>query len=277
MIRVPVIIVAAAVCVAGCGTDGGNARASESFTVSSTLDGQEVLPHRIRWVASVRPGTAHVREVQFLIDGGKPRWVEREAPYTFGDDFDGEHQGSLVTSWLAPGTHRFTVRVLTDDGRTAVNTVVVRVLPAPAPPAAIAGTWKRRVPDTSGAPAPGSPGNPTETLTPPGTYTMVIDKRWIQTRFPGTFHSLESDDTGAGWILDSDYSAQRTGLRVLGAVIFDTHHDQAELGWWCWPDGPPADYRWSARGDRLTLTPAEGADPCEVRGFVWAGVWTRVR
>ena len=46
----------------------------------------------------------------------------------------------------------------------------------------------------------------------------IASRRWIQeTRFQHV-HSPESNDTGAGRILDSDYSAQRNGLHVLGAV-----------------------------------------------------------
>jgi hypothetical protein len=246
------------------------------FKVTSTLDGKTVLPHRIRWLASPRLPLTKIKRVDFLIDGGKPRWVEQNPPYTFGDDEGGLHKGYLVTSWLTPGKHRFTVRAITTDGRSSSHTVVARVLPAPAPPAGLGGTWQRAITDTSGAPEPGSKGNPTETLTPTGTYTMVIEKRWIQVRFPGTFRRPQSDNTGEGWILDSDYTAGPGGLRALGPVIFDTFHEQAETGWWCLEDGPEADYTWSVSGDTLTLKPKTGADSCGVRGFVWAGDWKRV-
>jgi hypothetical protein len=250
--------------------------ATKPFKVTSTLDRKTFLPHRIRWLAFPRLPAAQIKEVDFLIDGGKPRWIEQNPPYTFGDDENGQHKGYLVTSWLTPGRHRFTARVIAVDGRRSEDTVVARVLPAQEPPAALAGTWQRSVPDTSGAPEPGSPGNPTETLTPRGTYTMVIDKRWIQVRFPGTYHRPQSDATGEGWILDSDYTAGLASFRVFGAVTFDTHHNQAEQGWWCWEDGPPTDYLWSTQGDTLTLQSKQGADPCGVRGFIWAGEWKRV-
>jgi hypothetical protein len=246
------------------------------FKVTSTLDGKSVLPHRIRWIASPRLPLTRVKEVDFLIDGGKPRWVEHNPPYTFSDDEGGLHGGYLVTSWLTPGKHRFTVRAITTDRRTSSDTVVARVLPAPEPPAGLGGTWRRTIPDTSGAPAPGSKGNPSDTFTPPGTYTMVIEKRWIQVRFPGAFHRPQSDNTGEGWILDSDYSAGPNSLSALGPVIFDTSHEQAETGWWCLEDGPEGDYLWSTSGDTLTLKPKAGADTCGVRGFIWAGDWKRV-
>ena len=65
--------------------------------------------------------------------------------------------------------------------------------------------------------------------------------------------------------------------RAFGAVTFDTFHSQAETGWFCWADNPPGDYTWSASGKTLMLTPKGGADPCGIRGFIWAGDWTRVR
>jgi hypothetical protein len=269
-------VVIAAVALVGLPA-GVAVSAKPPFKVTSTLDGKTVLPQRIRWLAFPRLAATKVKEVDFLIDGGKPRWIEQHAPYTFGDDENGQHKGYLVTSWLTPGRHRFTARVIDYDGRKSEDTVVARVLPAPAPPATLAGTWQRNIPDTSGAPAAGTPGNPTDTFTPPGTYTMVVEKRWIQVRFPGTFHRPASDDTGEGWIFDSDYSAGPTSFRTFGAVTFDTFHDQAETGWFCWADGPPGDYNWSVSGDTLTLTPKGGADPCGIRGFIWAGDWTRVR
>ena len=249
--------------------------ASTPVKVTSTLDGKTVLPRRIRWIATPTIPTFEVSKVQFFIDGGKPRWEEEHAPYTYGEDENGRHLNYLVTSWLTPGRHHFTVRVLTVDGRKAQSTVVARVLPAPAPPATLAGTWRRTIADTSGAPASGSAGNPTETHTPPGTYTMVIEKRWIQVRFPGTYRLPKSESTGEGWVLDSDYTADPTTLRALGSVVFRPFHDEAEGGQWCWEDGPESQYAWSVSGNTLTLTPAGGADACRIRGFVWAGEWTR--
>lgn len=286
-VRKPVLLLAAvaaaAACTAGCGggDDGGAASAKSSkqpFTITSTLDGKRVLPHRLRWLAVPKLHGAEVEQVEFLIDGGRPRFVERKAPYTFGEDEFGKHFNYLVTSWLTPGKHRFTVRATASDGRRSADTVVARVRPAPKPPGDLGGTWKRDVPDTSGAPEDGTPGNPTGNVFPPGTYRMIIEKRWIQTHFPGKYQMPQSDETGEGWILDSDYIASATGLRALGPVIFEPLQEpaQAEWGWWCWQDGPSANYRWSTNGDTLTLTP-KGSDPCTSRSFIWAGEWTRVR
>jgi hypothetical protein len=273
-------VVAAAVVVAGAGATGRRADAVVAkpapFTVASTLEGKKLLPRRIRWVASPSLPPAQIRDVEFIIDGGTAKWIEKLAPYTYGEDEAGEHQNYLVTSWLTPGRHRFTVRAIARDGRKVEQTVFARVSPAAAPPAALAGTWKRTIKDTSAAPQAGGSGNPTYVHTPPGTYTLVIDKRWIQTRFPGRYVRPASDDSGAGWILDSDYTAGATSLQALGSVVFRQFHDDAEGGQWCWEDGPRSNYAWSVSGDTLTLQPMHGADACSVRGFIWAGDWKRV-
>ena len=247
-----------------------------AFAVTSTLDGKTVLPHRLRWIAHTQVAAAKVDRVDFLIDG-KLTWVEHQAPYTFSDDEGGAHLGYLVTSWLKPGRHRFAVRVVTRDGARVSHAVTARVVPAPDVPAALAGTWRRTLTDVAAAPADGSAGNPTGTIIPPGTYTMVIDARMIQMRWPGVYRVPQSDDTGAGWIIDSDFTLGGTTLTALGPVTLAAVHDPpaAEAGWWCWQDGPAGAYDWSVSGTTLTLSPQGGSDPCGVRGFVWSGEWTR--
>src|SRR3954469_17458690 len=194
-----VAFAAATVVVAGAGAHGRDGDAAVAkpapFTVASTLEGKKLLPRRIRWVASASLRAAQIREVEFSIDGGAPKWIEKLAPYTYGEDENGRHQNYLVTSWLTPGRHRFIARAIAVDGRRAEQTVFARVVPAAAPPTVLAGTWTRTIEDTSTAPAAGGPGNPTYTHTPPGTYTLVIDKRWIQTRFPGKYVLPASEDS----------------------------------------------------------------------------------
>jgi hypothetical protein len=90
-------------------------------------------------------------------------------------------------------------------GRDGVEGDVVegRVEPefseAPAPPAALAGTWERTI-DTSAAPKPGSAGNPTDTPAPDGTYKLTFEPRWVRENFPGSYVFLASNDTGEGFI-----------------------------------------------------------------------------
>src|SRR5215212_2292185 len=105
-----------------------------ALTVASTLDRQTTLPHRVTWQATPSVPESQVSEVDFLIDG-QLTFVERHAPYTFGRD-----GGYLITSFLTPGQHSFTVRVNTVGGQSAEATVKAAVEAAPAPPSALAGT-----------------------------------------------------------------------------------------------------------------------------------------
>jgi len=251
-----------------------NAAAAPSKTsrVTSTLDGKTVLPHRIHWTGFTTLPVLEVKRVDFLIDG-KPVWTEHNAPYTFADD-----RGYLVTSWLTPGLHSFTVRVTAVGGRQADDTVKARVRPAATVPARLVGTWQRAIADTSDAPAPGSSENPTDTLTPPGTYRITFDRRWIHDSFPCTDSPCTyNSNTGAGGELDTDWIPGSTTFGVLGGVTTHTSKDTDRLaGWWCETWGPAATYSWTVSGNTLTLTPAGGHDACGIRGFIWAGQWTKV-
>ncbi|HJU47904.1 MAG TPA: hypothetical protein VJ689_07230 [Gaiellaceae bacterium] len=231
--------------------------ATSALSVTSTLHGKQVLPHRIRWIARPSLPQARVDEVAFLIDG-KVRWIERRVPYGYGDD-----GGYLVTSWLQPGRHRFVVRVRSTDGQTATEVVLARVRPAPQVPAALAGTWRRDV-----------QGTPQQIGGPPGIYTLRFDRRWIQDRAPGAWNP----DTGHGGIVDNDWVPAAKTFEIAGSVTFRIFRDEdAEGGWWCGPAGPRATYSWSVTGDTLTLKPLHGPDPCGERGYVYTGNWTRVR
>jgi hypothetical protein len=259
MLRVAVGVVA---CIATAAVLAGALaeaapRATPAFTVMSTLQGKRVLPHRIPWIARPSLPQSRVSEVAFLIDG-KVRWIERRAPYSYSDD-----GGYLVTSWLTPGRHRFAVRVRSTDGRTATEALVARVLPAPAPPRALAGTWRRDV-----------QGTPQELDGPPGVWTLRFERRWIQDRAPGAWNP----DTQHGGMIDNDWVPGPRTFEIAGGVSFRILKDtDAEGGWWCEPGGPKATYAWSVRGDTLTLKPVNGRDPCGTRGAVYTGDWTRAR
>lgn len=93
--------------------------------MTSTLNGYSALPHLIHWQAFPSVAAVDVSEVDFLIDG-RLGWVERNTPYFYGNDGNW-----LVTSFLTPGEHTFTVRVITANGQTATDTVQASVAPAP--------------------------------------------------------------------------------------------------------------------------------------------------
>ena len=158
------------------------------------------------------------------------------------------------------------------------DNVTARTVAPAAPPPALVGTWARTVADTSGAPKTGSAASPGDTRTPIGTYKLTVDPRWIQTVFPGKYNPKTSGKTGSGFIIDNDWTPGTKAFQALGGVQFKFLQDiDAEGGWWCNAGGPVANYTWSVSGNTLTLTPAGGKDACGVRGFIWAGQWTRAR
>ena len=122
------VLMAAVAGVVGCPSASG-AAATRSIAVSTTLDRKTVLPHRILWQAFAKTPSSSIEEVDFLIDG-KLRWIEHHTPYIYSG-LDG--RGYLVTSWLAPGVHRFTVFVKTTTGRSGSKTIRAKVLPTPGP------------------------------------------------------------------------------------------------------------------------------------------------
>ena len=116
----------------------------QPFKVTSTLDGKRVLPLRMHWLAYPKLRRSKVASIDFLIDG-KVRWVEHHAPYNYASDDHGRNLGFLITTWLTAGPHRFTVRATDTIGQKSTDSVVARVLPAPKPPAGLAGMWTRAV------------------------------------------------------------------------------------------------------------------------------------
>ena len=201
-------LIAGATAVAAVVLPAQNSTAAATFTrtqpigVKSTLAGRHLLPHRVVWQAFPQIPASQVEQVDFLIDG-KLRWVEHHTTYVYGGL---DYSGYLVTSWLAPGLHRFTVLVKGIGGHSGTETVRARVEAAPDPPASLAGTCTLTI-DTSSAPKPGSPGNPTDTTTPSGSYTMTFEKRWTKDQFPGTFVLPQSNNTGEGLYFLDDYTA----------------------------------------------------------------------
>ena len=238
---------------------------AKNFRVTSTLHGKKVLPHRIAWVA--RPSGV-ASEVKFLIDG-KVRWIEHNPPFTYSDD-----GGYLVTSWLSAGLHRFTVLATSRSGTRAKDTIVARVVAAPEPSAELAGKWQRDVP----SPVPGQPGCGAPDAVPGGTWTLVFERRWIDSIYPGTFDPVKSQQTLGGYIIANDWVPGPTSFEVAGSVTIRVPRDTDQRGgWWCEPGGPRATYRWSVDGETLKLAPQGGTDKNTQRGGIFTGTWTRVR
>ena len=246
---------------------------SQPLAVTTSIDGKKVLPEQIRWIAHPNVAPSNVSEVDYLIDG-KLRWVEHKAPYNYASDDGKGHLGYLFTSWLAPGLHKFTARVKTTGGQTATDLVTARVLPAPAPPASLAGTWTRVLTPQDTAKA--DPKYGTDNVPPAGKWRLVIDRLGI----------WELDPLGTGIV--QAYSTTGDVLQSYAPIMmvprkpngdpgeikrFGNHVDTGG-GIDCDESGPFGTYRWSVANSQLTLTAMH--EPCGQRRAVYEGTWTRV-
>lgn len=274
----------AAVAVVALGASSAGARPDASaFTIRSSLDGKTTLSHRIAWIA-YPSADVEFPGVEFLIDG-KVVFRNRLEPYAFGADGRDETTGKrrpgyLVTSWLSPGPHRFTVRAKRASSAgsrvIATKTIVARVARPPSPPAGLAGTWRR----STASPVPGDRGAfyasgrggdyADRDPAPAGKWRMVIDARFVQHVAP------------TGYVINSDYAADPQTIRFASPVWTaprvplapGQNANPREWGW-CDPWGRETTYTWSVDGDTLTLAPTGGTDACKQRGEVLAGEWTR--
>jgi hypothetical protein len=271
LLAVAAVLVSLVAVVADCGASSATATpTAATFTATSTLDGKTVLPRHIRWIAETTMPASQVAQVSFQIDG-KTYWTETAPPYVYSGNQGTKHLGYLVTTWLKPGRHRFTVQIKAKSGHTAVDSVKARVLPAPEVPTALSGTWQR----TLANPVPPDAGSDASQPNPAGTYTITFTRRWIQDHYPGTYN--KNNSTCIGCILDDDYLPGTKTFRVWGAVTIAPESTwAAEGGWWCYPEGPATTYSWSVSGNTLTLAPVGGHDGCGQRGKTWTGTWTRV-
>ena len=212
-----------------------------NLKVSSTLDGLTALPHRIHWQAFPKPPVG-VTEVDFLIDW-KQLWAEHASPYFYGDD--GNY---LVTSFLTPGKHVFTVRAISATGHVASDTVTATVPAAPRPPAALAGTWKGFVPQGPAGPCTTNSGQTIPCLSA-GDWRLVISPIGWQIY----------DTSGGGGLYDVTYPSP--GLAEIRTGMA-TGNPNADGNAWCniaggdRPAGrPPVLVRWTVHGRLLSFTP----------------------
>jgi hypothetical protein len=195
---------------------------------------------------------ADVYEVDFLIDG-RLGWIEHKTPYFYGNDGNW-----LVTSFLPPGTHTFTVRMITADWHTATDTVKASVTAPAIPPAALAGTWAHVVTpaDLKKATSGQAP--------PPGHWQLQV----------GALGWQLHDPTGGSLLFDVGYGSA-TGLQIRPTIEYPPYPNGNNGGFcsdtdplWAWT------YSVSNGGTTLTLRPA-GHDPCGDRTAILAGTWTR--
>jgi hypothetical protein len=242
-------------------------------TVTSNIDGKKVMPQQTRWLAHPNVAAADVAEVAYLIDG-KLRWKEHRAPFNYGGDDGAGHLGYLFTSWLTPGLHRFMIRVKTKDGRTATDEVAARVLPAAAPPSAMAGTWTRILTTEDTQKADRKYG--VDNVPPAGKWRLVIDSTGIWELDPlGT--GIVQAYSVTGNLLHAYAPIQMVPVQRKGGPgqikRFGSRVD-AGGGVDCNEAGPFGTYGWSVAGDELTLSVIQ--EPCGQRRAVYEGSWTRV-
>jgi hypothetical protein len=240
------VVVLAALAGAVAVTGSAIASRTTSFTVSSTLSHKPVLPHRIHWLGKPSLPPSQIREVDFLIDGMRS-WVEHHAPYSYG--YDGNY---LVTSWLRPGLHTFTVVAVASNGRRARISSQAETRPAKAPPAALAGSWHRHL---STADARGSG--------PAGTWTLTVSSVGWRILDP---------TRRRGALIDVAYLAKNV-IEARGGIA-TREHDPRENNPWCDEPFQPVRYHWHVAAGRLSLTIA-GPRRCDGQSRVWAGDWTR--
>jgi len=258
----PAVLAAAAVVIAACSPghpaatgQGTPAPSGARFTVTSTLDGHSTLPHRTHWQAFPKP-SAGVTEVDFLVDG-KQFWVEHQPPYFYGDD--GNY---LVTSFLAPGPHAFTVRAIDGSGHTATDTVTASAPAAPRPPWALAGTWKRYAKQASQGSCTSNSGAPIP-CPPAGYWRLVVSPIGWQVY----------DTSGTGALYDVVYLSRRLAEIRTGMA---TGHPSTDGNAWCnhgagdRPAGrPPVRVRWTVRGNLLSFAPVGSqAGSCGFTAFL---------
>jgi len=148
----------------------------------------------------------------------------------------------LVTSFLKPGLHTFTVHAVTTDNQIATDTVKAQVTAPPAPPAKLAGAWTLK--------------KATHAQRPPVTAFTITPKGWT---------------IGPDFRLDAQYLP--SGNVVLGSLIIN-RPDQVDR---VCGDQPPL-RRWrvvfSADDKTMQLNPI-GSDPCQSRLAALQGTWTR--
>jgi hypothetical protein len=252
------LLVAAALAAVVAAAPSAFAHGSATFSVSSSLDGKKVLPIRSHWLGYTDLPRSQVAHVDFLVDG-KVRWIEHNPPYNFASDENGHKMGYLITTWITPGLHRFAVRVTDTSGNSQSDTVTARVTAAPAPPAALAGTWTRI--------SPGGSDQPFR-----GRWLLIFDR-------VGEWHL---DPMGTGVV--NQYAVGGHTLHLYAPIQMapfndgktginrDGHHDIG--GNDCNMSGPFGRYLWSVSGDTLTLTRIyEG---CHGRGKILTGTWSRI-
>ena len=189
---------------------------------------------------------------------GRLAWVEHHAPYVYANDGNW-----LVTSFLKPGRHVFKVRAVSTSGQTTSDTVTARVIPAPAPPADLAGTWSRTATanDLEKCTSQAGGGCP---LT--GTWRIMISSK-------GWLGWSPRDPHGNVRLFDVVYISA-TQLQLRPTIEYPPYPNN-NTGGWCDDTDPLAVYTVNVDASAQTMTlAAVGHDPCGNRAAILEGTWT---
>jgi hypothetical protein len=236
--------------------------------IRSSLEGTTVLPRHVPWTASVVPAD-RIAEVRFVVDGSR-LWVDSTPPYSYGEEGAVLATSRLYESYKdkpdRPG-HRFTVKVVANDGSLWGETVVARVAkPRTLRRAPIYGIWGRRPMSVLANP---------ESAKEHGGYT-------------GSLHMLGTW-LWVGRTIDRAYlyelSASRNRLEIGVPIFIGSHGETTTISGWsftgyqCPADGPPATYSWSWTKERFgpfneqhLILKAE-REPCAARRKILQGLW----
>jgi hypothetical protein len=180
-----------------------------------------------------------------------PRFAtEYKSPYVYGDDGNW-----LVTTFLRPGEHTFTVRVISLAGESASRSVSATSSAPPVPPV---GVWTRTVTAADMRKStPGAPG-------PLGVWRLMI--------------------VAAGWeLLDPqgnkglfDVAYLSGGLEMRPTIEYPPYPN-INNGGFCANTDPIFDWTYAVgRGGRTLRLHPEGQDPCGDRAAILEGTWTHV-
>jgi hypothetical protein len=244
-------------------TSSAASTTAESVQIESSLEGLPILPPRIPWTVTTSLPAEEIREVRFLLDGER-LWKDPNPPFAYGEE------GAQLGTWMGPGRHRFTVRVIATDGSRTSETVIARVRNTKTKHE-LWGVWERRSKESL------------ETPPPPGESPHFTAALWFGQRVLWIGRSNEQAFAYEYWV--------KGNILHLGTAFFSgAPGDPRPVQGWGGAEGtqcgsgasparyslaskefPGRSYRDFAGLGYIVLTVKQ--EPCAERGRLLAGVW----
>jgi hypothetical protein len=213
------------------------------------------------WSATVFPGDGIVQKVEFLIDR-RVRFTELHEPYLFDE-------GRPFAAWpLGDGRHTFGIRAVTPDGTVLATTAATVTVRSPAHAGPPMGTYRRTVTAADQrrvAPYRDARHGAFGDVIAPGEWSLQVraDGVLVLDQVP---HPADTDP-----FFEPFTTPATDRLTVHGvAGWLQPHPDRGNS--FCEPEAA-SDYRWSASGAGLVITPVQHA--CADRDIALAGAWHR--